>query len=55
MDKKKRPAELFAERFRMSNENREVMEAMAAMRHQKKEEHIKAQEAAMRNPSIYWK
>lgn len=52
---KKRPAELFAERFRISNENRDVMEAMAAMRHQKNEEHRKDQEVAMRNPSIYWK
>lgn len=34
---KKRPAQLFAERFRMSNENRDIKLAMAQARNEKKE------------------
>ena len=54
MDKKKRPAELLAQRLRMSSENPEVMEAMDALRRQKKNQRIESEITAMLNPTIYY-
>lgn len=55
MDKKERPAQIFAKRLRMSFENEEVIEKIAILRRKNQEEYVSSQIISMQNPTIYSK